>query len=187
MKNHAATSQNPYDSRTIWIFTNQDDPCYGNEREKEQVIVVAKDAVDNGIDIHVWPLPYSKSINTTQFNTSIFFEHIITNRNYNWSSLISSPLLSFSANSKKSMPKGFQSERIDIDSTDFVEMYLDLDEIMDQIMVQWKKVRSTQTIPLLFPDWKDRPDFPGIMLDIFSIVKVKSKPMHVTVHQETNK
>ena len=57
VKKQAATSKNPGDSKSLWIFTNEDSPCRENEDEKKQVVTVAKDTVENGLKINVWPLP----------------------------------------------------------------------------------------------------------------------------------
>lgn len=44
-------------SNVIWIFTNQDDQCYGNEEKKKEVAQIAKDIMQNEIAIKLWDLP----------------------------------------------------------------------------------------------------------------------------------
>ena len=33
------------DTKTVWIFTNDDDPCMGSEEERNNLLVCAKDVV----------------------------------------------------------------------------------------------------------------------------------------------
>jgi ATP-dependent DNA helicase 2 subunit 1 len=62
-------------SNVIWIFTNQDDPCYGNEEEKRQVAQIAKDVMQNEISIKLWDLPVAGKGST--FDRTLFYDKII--------------------------------------------------------------------------------------------------------------
>jgi hypothetical protein len=51
------SSKEPPDAKTVWIFTNEADPCRGSEDEQRLLIRAAEDAAENGLDFHVWKLP----------------------------------------------------------------------------------------------------------------------------------
>jgi len=214
VKKLAVTSQHPSDSKTIWIFTNRDNPTNGNDLEKEQVITAAKDVVDNGLDIRVWPLPIPPSSSseqqlhkstTTAFDCSLLFNHITTIQE-------GEPPPNLDIASSPGEPSSSQHSRGSVGA------YFDLDSILEQIRIQWKRVRKVQTIPLLLPDWnlpsscakeKDSsdhaapssstpakttttttttpPSYPGIMLDLFQTTMIKRKPVPVVMTSKTNK
>lgn len=158
VKNHATTSKIPADAKTVWIFTNEDDPCGGNEDETKLMVIVAKDAVENGLDVQVWPLP---RFNGAPFCRKLFFNNITTTRDD---------------------LRSFLLERQDDEEGAF-----DLDDMIEDVLHQWKKVRRVSSLPLLLPDWRDKPDDPGIMVDLFGIIQIQRKPQSVTIHQLTNK
>ena len=143
----------------MWIFTNKDSPCKDNDDEKKQVVMVAKDAVDNGLQINVWPLP---RMDGGTFERSKFFNEITTTDYYSEHSYIET-------------------------SESFARGEVDLDDLLDDIDRSWKKVRKAQTLALFLPGWERRPANPGIMLDLIRPVQIKKKPQAVTVNQETNK
>mmetsp|Transcript_11578 Transcript_11578/g.25067 ORF Transcript_11578/g.25067 Transcript_11578/m.25067 type:complete len:773 (+) Transcript_11578:166-2484(+) len=160
VKKQAATSKNPGDSKSLWIFTNEDNPCKDKEVEKEQVVIVAKDAVDNGLEINVWPLPRLNA--PSPFDRTKFFDLITT--------------------------KDVYSEPSYIENTEgFAQGEMDLDDLLEDIDRSWKKVRKAQTLQLFLPGWENRPANPGIMVDLIRPVQVKRKPVAITVNQATNK
>jgi hypothetical protein len=158
IKNHATTSKIPADAKTVWIFTNEDDLCSGNVDKKKLMVIVAKDAIENGLDIQVWPLPCS---NGAPFCCKLFFNDITT------------------------ACDDYQSFLLE--QQDDEEGAFDLNDMIENALQQWKKVRRVSSLPLLLPDWRDRPDDPGIMVDLFGIVQIQRKPQLVMIHQLTNK
>ena len=126
--------------------------------EKQQVVMVAKDAVDNGLQINVWPLPRLNE----SFDRSKFYADITTNDVY--------------------------SERSGIETTEgFAQGEIDLDVLLHDFDRSWKKVRKASTMALYLPGWESRPANPGIMIDLIRPVQIKRKPVPIIVNQETNK
>ena len=159
----------PADARAVWIFTNRDDPTGGDADVREKVITVARDAVDNGLDLCVWPLPCADAYGWRPFRRDLFFNSITT--------------------VDKTADREFDlaTNRASLGADDGGGGAIDLDDILEDIGQRWKKMRKALTLPLLFPGWDDRPEDPRIMLDFYRIIQVQRKPAPVTVHQETNK
>lgn len=61
------------DAKVLWIFTNNDNPC-SNEGDARQLSAVAKDASENGIDIHLLPLPPKEK----EFDKSLFYNDVLS-------------------------------------------------------------------------------------------------------------
>ena len=61
------------DSNSIWILTNNDTP-HKNEEDAIRIIANARDAMENGIDINVFPLPPKDKV----FDKSIFYNKFIS-------------------------------------------------------------------------------------------------------------
>ena len=136
------------DAKSLWIFTNLDNPCNNNEGDIEQIAAIAKDVTENGIDINLLPLPPKNK----KFDKSIFYNKILSKH----------------------------AEEYSLDGE------LDVESIVDSFDQAIRKVRKYAVLPLLLPGWKEREDV-GIMLDIYSMVQIKTKPQSVTVHQELNR
>lgn len=51
------SSKEPPDAKTVWIFSNEPDPCHGNDEAKRLLMKTVEDAAENGLDFHVWKLP----------------------------------------------------------------------------------------------------------------------------------
>ena len=94
---------------------------------------------------------------------------------------------------------------------------LNLDQLLEQFCITWEKTRKMQSIPMYLPDWNlynthdehgdimDVPmvdqinsnehhenseqerAYPGIMLDIYQIIRIKKKPQPTTIHSGTRK
>jgi hypothetical protein len=61
----------PEDSKQIWIFTNNDNPCRGQAEDFLRVVQTSvTDAQENGIDIVIWPL------DRAVFDYSLFYTGI---------------------------------------------------------------------------------------------------------------
>lgn len=167
----ATTSKTPGDSKTVWIFTNEDDPCQGSEDEKRLVGMVANDTAGNGIDIQLWPLPKSISTRSSSppFRRHVFFDSITTKNVHN------------GADSYEDFYLSSSCERMD------AGVVFDFDDMLEDVQRQWKKVRRAYSVPLLLPDFRERPEHPGIQLDFFNIIQIQTKPSAVTIHQLTKK
>jgi len=201
-KNATSSSKsiNLYDSKTIWIFTNNDNPCHSpmyntttqKEEERQQLLTIAKDAMENGIDMKIWPLPCCyycdndtgikqgnnpKDVVLSPFDWNLFYDEfnkVVNNSDDHYH------------DDDESMKRA--SSR----TSNF-----DLDEMMESIKIHWKKVRKAFSLPLLLPGGrnsnregnsnKKEGEETGIMLDFFRVVNVRRRPQPVTVHQGTNK
>ena len=75
----------------------------------------------------------------------------------------------------------------DFDLKDEETGAVDANVIADRFEMGAKKRRRYASIPLHLPGWKEREDSPGIMLDLYPAVQVRSKPQKVQVHQEKNR
>ncbi|KAL7497365.1 hypothetical protein ACHAWT_006377 [Skeletonema menzelii] len=61
---------------------------------------------------------------------------------------------------------------------------LDIEDVLENFGHFARKVRKYAYVPLLLPGWKEREGDPGIMLDLYSVVRERKKPVPITVHQE---
>jgi hypothetical protein len=159
VRNPTPASKQLPDSKSVWIFTNQDDPCHGDEAKITRIHMATRDFQEAGIAIRILPLPKktSSGVGMIEFDHSIFYSNFIS-PNY--------------------------CVRVAADSKGTV----DVEAILDRFDVVTKKRRKYATLPLLLPGWKDRKDSNiGIMLDLFGTVQVRNKPQKIPVHQETNR
>jgi hypothetical protein len=196
-KSTATAAMEKTDSKIIWIFTNQEDPTISvsNPNEKDILITAAKDVIDNGQDIKLWELPKK---GRGKFDRSVFYDEIIEDDDYDDSAMIQL---------EDGSPVPVQQENYKDGAN------LDLENLLEQIGRRWKNIRKMQSIPLLLPDWKlhgqvnhrkesdtgdeDKDDngndrnntdaYPGIMLDLYQIIRVKRRPAAVTIDSRTNK
>jgi hypothetical protein len=178
----------PADTKSIWIFTNRENP-YPDVAQQELIKNVAADAKEQGIQIIIWPLPDATSFTfhsqndeeeeeeqSHAFDHSHFFESLAT---------------------KVVFP--------------FRLLYREaLDEALEHLRNEWKKIRRAYYCPLLLPDWKEQQQHhrqannktnsakddnaskdnrrpPNIMIDWYRIVKPITKPSTLTIHQETKR
>ena len=82
----------------------------------------------------------------------------------------------------------FYDEMLSNHSEEFAEDgAVDVEAVLESFDRAIRKVRKYSVMPLLLPGWKDREDDPGIMLDVYSMIQLKTKPSPVTVHQELNR
>jgi hypothetical protein len=135
-------------------------------------VTAARDTVDNGIDVRVWPLPISASHSPNNkcevFDRSVFFNRITTVDEYYGSPNSSDDVLG---------------------GTTVIE----LESMLERISLQFFKLRKSQTIPLLLPDQclhnssDDEDSESSIMLDLFATVMTKRKPSLIDINMKTNK
>mmetsp|Transcript_8887 Transcript_8887/g.26627 ORF Transcript_8887/g.26627 Transcript_8887/m.26627 type:complete len:734 (-) Transcript_8887:325-2526(-) len=170
VKRNAARSGIPADAKAVWIFTNRDDPTDGDEEERRKVTIVAEDAAENGLALHLWPLPRAnlrddkKFHNFVPFRRDVFFDHI-------------------------TVRDVVCDRQFDLERERRSHAEVDLEEMLEDVHEQWKKMRRALSVPLLLPGWKESPEGEdkGIMMDLYRLIQIQKKPHAVTVHQTTNK
>lgn len=151
-------SQKSKNSKAIWIFTNDENPCKGNcVADKGALFTLAKDIRDNGIKIQLWALPTDKQ--NFVFDKSVFFDDLIS--------------------CGKTKGNLYQ----DNISTCFYKV----NDMLNNINVQAGLPRKYQTVPLFLPDWDTHMNDPCIMMDLYALVHIKRKPTPILVHQDTFK
>ncbi len=191
-------SGQPPDSKVVWIFTNQDDPCRGSDAQRTRVNMLKRDCQEAGVAIHVLPLPKRPSssssssssgseVGGSSFDGTIFYNDLVT-----------APNDDGEGSTMKTSPE--DDDRNDVDDGKMqAPGVVDIEEILDRFVIGTRKRRKYATLPLLLPGWWGRwgpgdggdddagDDRPGIMLDLYSVVQVRNKPQKVSVHQENNK
>jgi hypothetical protein len=155
------------DTRSIWIFTNRENPYPSSSSHLIQN--VAREAKEQGIQIIVWPLPLptlsssSTPAMENTFSQEAFFHEIAS---YN----------------------AFPQRRLS-SSEEMVDA-------LDDLQQQWKKTRRLYWGPMWFPDWKqqqqlnkekEKDDAPAIMIDWFRFVQPAKKPSKVKIDQYTKR
>ena len=68
-----STHKNPGDLRSIWIFTNHDNPHQGHDDEKRQLAQIIGDLAEGGTDFVVWSLPKADE---RVFDTRLLYEDL---------------------------------------------------------------------------------------------------------------
>lgn len=139
------------DAKSIWIFTNQDNPC-SSDFDKIQTITHAKDLKDASVDIHVMPMPKKSG----DFDKSLLYNDLLS-------------------------PISLQ-ENVDCFADN--NGTLDIEDVLENFGHFARKARKYAYVPLFLPGWKEREGDPGIMLDLYSVVRERKKPVPITVHQE---
>ena len=121
--------------------------------------MVLRDFRESGVDFHVLPLPKKAStgVGTSKFDHTIFYSSLL-----------------------------LPSKDCAVDATSDASGVVDVEAILDRFDSGTKKRRKYATLPLLLPGWKERKDNPGIMLDLYGTVQIRSKPQKFPVHQENN-
>ncbi|KAL7547792.1 hypothetical protein ACHAWF_011057 [Thalassiosira exigua] len=161
VKTPGPSSKQPPDSKAVWIFTNQDDPCRTDETQRARLDMLKRDCREADINLHVMPLPkFSRDDGEmSEFDQSLFYNDLTAPFN-----------------------------RVeDADGLSDSNGTVDVEAILLNFDMGARKRRKQGTLPLLLPGWKDRRDHPGIMLDLYGLVTVRKKPMKYAVHQENNK
>ena len=130
------------DAKSVCIFTNDDDPLRENDQERMKVEKAANDAIENGVELHLWPM---KTNFRSDFYDSILRTPVETQESF------------------------------------------DMEDLMLRIHRDFRKTRTAFSCPMLLPDWRNRPDDPGIQIDFYRPVQLQSKPQPITIHQETKK
>lgn len=67
------------------------------------------------------------------------------------------------------------------------EDMFDMDDLMDRIKRDFRKHRIALRLPMLLPNWRQKPDDPGIMIDFYRPMQIQKKPQPRTIHQETKR
>lgn len=168
VKKNSRTSTDVEDEKTLWIFTNEDDPINGEDKRKTPVLSAANDLIENEVQIKLWPMPRHDK---KPFNRNIFYNHLVTE--------------------DEDIEEGEDTDTENIESSP-QEEELDFDSIIGKFMETLTKSRKVQSIPFLLPDWKstqrDGPSpYPGITIDIYQNVRVKKKPQPIIINTNTKK
>mmetsp|Transcript_16836 Transcript_16836/g.25281 ORF Transcript_16836/g.25281 Transcript_16836/m.25281 type:complete len:843 (+) Transcript_16836:1-2529(+) len=190
VKKLGRTSKEIDDCKTVWIFTNEHDPIRGSEEQRELVQTAARDLVENDVDIRLWSLPRADRV---RFDGNLFYKFITTTDDDD-------------ANDARGQGMSQNSPGED---------YLDLEGLVERFSQAFGKVRKTQSIPMYLPDWNNTngntgdtgsggngnqnndssfssspnsaKPYPGIMLDVYQMIRIKKKPLPTTINARTNK
>jgi hypothetical protein len=166
IKPKSASKKNESDNRTIWIFTNQEDPY--SEEKARAVENIAIDAKEERISIVVWPLvsTTSTAIKNKQLGNdekflSPFFESIRSKPKPN--------------DSKPSFDRRLQT-------------YEEMDETRFDMRNEMMKNRRSKYGPLhiLRPGFVRSEEEPAIMIDWYSVVQLSKRPGKVQIDSQTN-
>ncbi len=209
VKKSTSASIDIEDSKTVWIFTNQDDPTHGDEEQREVMQSVCKDLEENDVAVKLWALPKvtegaesaggmdGEKQKDELFDRGKFYDYITTLDEYD-------------------DDDGYTEERGRDESQHGND--LNLERLLDQFCISWEKTRKAQSIPMYLPDWntnlthlnvngnvqpcdengdvsmnhdghggEKEQTYPGIMLDIYQIIRIKKKPQPTTIHSITRK
>ena len=194
------SSRDIEDSKTVWIFTNQDDPAHGDGEQREVMQSVCKDLEENDVGVKLWALPKVEGEGVGAgglFDRGKFYDYITTVDEED----------ADEEHDGDGDNDGGEANRHD----------LNLDQLLEQFCITWEKTRKMQSIPMYLPDWNlynthdehgDTMDvpmedqinsnahhenseqeraYPGIMLDIYQIIRIKKKPQPTTIHSGTRK
>jgi hypothetical protein len=152
------------DSKSVWIFTNNDDPTAGRSEVLEVLKTKASDFRDLNIDITVWPLPppppatgSATDTDTTKGQPTFAYEKF------------------YDEIGASTPARGMTVES--------------MQDLLDELTAHFKLTRRTFAAPLLMPDWRQTtdPERPAVMLDFYRLVKQSKFPGKVQIHQETGR
>jgi hypothetical protein len=168
----------PVDTKAIWIFTNHcsggPGPLQLSTNAQQLIQNVARDALEQKIQIIVWPLPLFAATTKDESTISVALrqedpeDDVIEDAHFDFDQFYSSI----------------------VTSTPFTHrLYLDDHEILQDCMLDlqhyWRRLRRAYYGPLLLPDWKDQKEAQHIMVDWFKCVQLTKKPGKVTICQQT--
>jgi hypothetical protein len=158
------------DTKSVWIFTNNDDPTAGRSEVLEVLKTKASDFRDMDIEITVWPLPTATSASAT------------------------------SAAATDTTTKGGAGQPAFAYETFYDEIGAStpargttvesMQDLLEELTAHFKKTRRAFSAPLLMPDWQQArtdPERPAVMLDFYRLVKEAATPTSVQIHQETGR
>ena len=188
----------PIDTKSIWIFTNNEDafPRATIEGLRNQVRNAAGDATEQDISIVVWPLP-----SASQFDDA----------------MVAGKIKSEGDDDEDDEEEGQEYPKIEFDYTQFYDSIVTsipfqhrlllndheaVDDTLFAMQNDWKKLRPSFRSPLFLPDWRDRVDGSGnvdtdseekkdedrqsnIMINWYSLIQKQTKPRKVTIDQRT--
>jgi hypothetical protein len=161
----------PSDVKSVWIFTNNDDPTAGRSEVLEVLKTKASDFQDLDIEITVWPLPTAAAHDSATAKDT-------------------------GAATDKDTAEGtptFAYEKFYDEigaSTPARGMAVEsMQDLLDELTAHFKKSRRAFGASLLMPDWRQtaNPDRPAITLDFYKLVQPMMYPAKVPIHQETGR
>lgn len=185
----------PIDTKSIWIFTNNEDPSPHTKSEnlREMVRSVAGDAKEQDISIVLWPLPLASQVDKVREEGK---------NPSNGDGKGDNEQEEDDDDERNEFPK------IAFDYGKFFEsiattipfqhrlFLLDRDEIdynLCQMQGYWKKLRPSFRSPLFLPDWREAMDGDSeeeskqlsIMISWYSFIQRQTKPRKVAIDQRT--
>jgi hypothetical protein len=168
----------PVDTKAIWIFTNHcsggPGPSQLSSNAQQLVQNVARDALEQKIQIIVWPLPSFAPTTKDESTISVALRQ-------------EDPKHDIPENKPFDFDQFYSSI---VTSTPFTHrLYLDDHEILQDCLQDlqhyWKRLRRAYYGPLLLPDWKHKKEAQHIMIDWFKCVSLTKKPNKVAICQQT--
>ena len=75
VKKRTASDKAPPDAKTVWIFTNNDNPHSSNREERGLMILTSNDTKENGLDLQLWPL---QKVDSSPFDTALLYDDFCT-------------------------------------------------------------------------------------------------------------
>jgi len=155
------------DLRRVWIMTNNDNPVGGNMREGDQIVRLARDCAERGIEMDIWPLPTSDK--SKVFNKKLFYHRIITGEE-NWLGNEDEDGGEEEDDKRKREPMNG----------------LDYNALFNRVQHSFKRRTRMARLPIHFgPAWGER-EGAGISVDVHFPIQVKRRPLPKTINSETN-
>jgi hypothetical protein len=165
IKPKSTSKNNESDNRTIWIFTNQEDPY--SEEKAGAVENIAIDAKEERISIVVWPL-----VSTTQSTA-------IKNQPSNDEKFLSPFFESIRSKPKPNDLKPNFDRRL--------QTYKEMDDTRDDMTNEMMKNRRSKYGPLhILRPGIVRSEEPAIMIDWYSVVQLSKRPGKVQIDSHSN-
>jgi non-homologous end joining protein Ku len=159
------TKYEPVDSKSLWIFTNDDDPTSG--RFLGVLKKKVSDMQEMDIDITIWPLPTAPSGPTAPSATPSAAAAVTEDQ----------PTFSY---------EKFYDE-IGADTPAKGKSMESMTELLEELAAYFKLTRRAFGAPMFMPDWKNATDRPAVMLDFYRLVQQSTFPAKVQIHQETGR
>jgi ATP-dependent DNA helicase 2 subunit 1 len=204
VKKLSRTSKEAEDSKTVWIFTNEHDPIRSSEQERKLVQCAHRDLVENEVVIRLWALPRADRI---PFDYKLFYDFIVfdqcqdgdnDNDNDNAGIIGSQGMLQHSPGENDldldGLLEQFSQAFGRVRKTQSIPMHLP----------DWYATSGTRTATETatatdannhqndaYSQSSSHPNsigsYPGIMLDIYPMIRIKKKPIPITINARTKK
>lgn len=147
----------PSDIKSVWIFTNNDDPTAGRSEVLEVLKTKASDFRDLDIEITVWPLPTATAADATKGESTFAYEKFYDEIG------ASTPARGMTVESMQDLLEELTAH--------FKKTRRVLDAPL--LMPDWRG--------------KTDPERPAVWLDFFRLYQQSKPPVKVQIHQETGR